>query len=47
MRYSYEEIKEKNYVKIGSFEEFFDNAGITGKELSEDRERFKKLLSHG
>ncbi|MCD7819369.1 MAG: SIR2 family protein [Lachnospiraceae bacterium] len=44
MRYSYEEIKGKNYVKIGSFEEFADEASTDENELSENRDRFKKII---
>lgn len=41
MRYTYDDIKEKNYSKVGSFEELFECE--EGKEL-ELRERFKKTI---
>lgn len=44
MKNTYEEIKGKNYVKIGSFEEFVDEASIDENELSENRDRLKKII---
>lgn len=41
MRYTYDDIKGKNFSKVGTFEEFFECE--EGKEI-EERERFKKTI---
>lgn len=44
MRYTYDDIKEKNFVKVGSFEDFFKADEAKENELLELREKFKKTI---
>lgn len=44
MKNTNEDKKGKNFVKVGSFEEFLDSANTDKNELSENRDRFKKII---